>query len=112
MKNLLPSFQQETDFVVAAFSNDMLPNAMKVAALLRKAGATVDMQQEPKKKVGQTFDYANRVGARFVALVAPDEWSKNMVRIKDLRMQDKDKNQQDVALDKLEEWRTVFPTLP
>ena len=102
MKNLLPSFQQETDFVVAAFSNDMLPNAMKVpanaparftpacgphhyapkkkiantprdmsrgvplyvplhvplyvslyqvAALLRKAGATVDMQQEPKKKV-------------------------------------------------------------
>ena len=32
MKNLLPSFQQETDFVVAAFSNDMLPNAMKVPA--------------------------------------------------------------------------------
>jgi hypothetical protein len=37
--------------VVAAFSKDMLGNAMEVAALLRKAGATVDMQQEPKKKV-------------------------------------------------------------
>ena len=35
---------------------------------------------ELKKKVGQTFDYANRVGAQYVALVAPDEWDKNMVR--------------------------------
>ena len=30
MKNLLPSLEQQTDFVVAAFSSDMLPNAMKV----------------------------------------------------------------------------------
>ena len=30
-------------------------------------------------QVGMTFDYANRVGARFVALIAPDEWSKKMV---------------------------------
>jgi len=111
MKGLLPNFSQETDFVVAAFNKEMLPNAMKVAALLRKAGATVDMQQEPKKKVGQTFDYANRVGARFVALVAPDEWNKNMVRIKDLRMEDKEANQKDIALDKLDTWSSVFPAL-
>ena len=47
---------------------------------------------------------------RFVALVAPDEWSKNMVRIKDLRMEDKDKNQKDVPLDDLTSWRSVFPS--
>lgn len=47
---------------------------MQVASILRGAGAAVDMQQEPKKKVGQTFDYANRIGAGLVALVAPSEW--------------------------------------
>ncbi|EKX42834.1 hypothetical protein GUITHDRAFT_87963 [Guillardia theta CCMP2712] len=108
MKNLLPDFPQLTDFVVAAFSKDMLPNALTVAAKLREAGATVDMQVELKKKVGQTFDYANRVGAQYVALVAPDEWDKNMVRVKDLRMEDKEANQKDIPLDKLHEWRTFF----
>jgi hypothetical protein len=44
-----------------------------------------------------------------VALVAPDEWSKKMVRIKDLRMEDKDANQKDVALDQLHTWASVFP---
>ncbi|KAJ1487678.1 hypothetical protein T484DRAFT_1786018 [Baffinella frigidus] len=63
---------------------------------------------EPKKKVGQTFDYANRIGARFLAFVAPGEWVKNEVRIKDLRMEDKDANQKDVSIDKLADWRTVF----
>ena len=48
-------------------------------------------------------------GRRFVALVAPDEWSKKMVRIKDLRMEDKDANQKDVALDQLHTWASVFP---
>ena len=109
MKKLLPSFDQRTDFVVAAFNRDMLPNALAVASLLRKAGAAVDMQLEPKKKVGQTFDYANRAGARFIAFVAPDEWAKNMVRIKDLRMEDKDANQKDVALDQLHTWASLFP---
>ena len=43
-----------------------------------------------------------------MALVAPDEWSKNMVRIKDLRMEDKDKNQKDIPLSELASWRTAF----
>ncbi len=37
---------------------------------------TAGGQGEAKRKVGQTFDYANRVGADMVALVAPDEWDK------------------------------------
>lgn len=33
----------------------------------------------------QAFDYGDRVGARYLAFVAPDEWDKGMVRIKSLR---------------------------
>jgi len=109
MKNLLPALEQTADFVVAAFDQGMLAKAMSVAARLRAAGAVVDMQCEPKKKVGLTFDYANRVGARFVALVAPTEWDQGMVRVKDLRAEDKTTNQLDVQLDALAGWRDLFP---
>jgi histidyl-tRNA synthetase len=108
MKGLIPNMQQQVDYVVAAYDKSMLCNAMSVAARLRAAGAVVDMQMEPKKKVGQTFDYANRIGARCLAFVGPGEWVKGEVRVKDLRMEDKDANQKDVPLDSLANWRAIF----
>jgi hypothetical protein len=33
------------------------------------------------------------------------------VRIKDLRMEDKEQNQKDILLDELDSWRTAFPAL-
>jgi histidyl-tRNA synthetase len=48
----------------------------------------VDVLLEPKKKVAQTFDYANRIGARYVVFVAPSEWENGCVRIKDLRAEE------------------------
>ena len=107
MKGLLPPLPRETDILVAAFNQSMLGPAMKVASLLRAAGAAVDTQQEPKKKVGQTFDYANRIGAGLVALVAPGEWEKGMVRIKNLRSENKDANQKDLLLADLSGWASL-----
>mmetsp|Transcript_82667 Transcript_82667/g.221642 ORF Transcript_82667/g.221642 Transcript_82667/m.221642 type:complete len:91 (-) Transcript_82667:66-338(-) len=88
----------------------MQDKALQVASILREAGASVDMQGEVKRKVAQTFDYANRAGARMVALVAPDEWAKGMVRIKNLRVEDKEANQKDVPLADLPAtWATLWP---
>merc|ERR1711953_1152612 len=56
-----------------------------VARLLRQAGKTVDVFPDPAKQVKKAFDYADRRGAIRVAFVAPSEWEKQMVRIKDLR---------------------------
>jgi histidyl-tRNA synthetase len=36
--------------------------------------------------VANTFDYANRVGARYIVFVAPIEWAQGKVRVKDLRL--------------------------
>ena len=74
------------DFVVAAFNENMQGAAMRATRLMREGGANVDLLLEPKKKVANTFDYANRVGARFIAFVAPSEWERGEVRIKDLRL--------------------------
>ena len=85
-KGITPNLPKEVDFVVAAFNEGMQGSAMKTAAALREGGAQVDLLLEPKKKVTQTFDYANRVGARYMVFVAPQEWEGGKVRIKDLRL--------------------------
>ena len=51
----------------------------------RSVGVAVDLCLAAKKKVGQAFDYANRIGADFMAFVAPDEWERGSVCIKSLR---------------------------
>ena len=84
-KGLMPDFPKTVEFVVAAFNEDMQGKAMKTASLIRNGGADVDMLLEPKKKVANTFDYANRVGARYIVFVAPAEWENDTVRVKDLR---------------------------
>ena len=82
----MPSLPKKIDFVVAAFNPSMQGAAMKTASLMRAGGAKVDLLLEPKKKVTATFDYANRVGARYIVFVAPAEWEKGEVRVKDLRL--------------------------
>ncbi len=84
---------------------------MKTAAALREGGAQVDLLLEPKKKVTQTFDYANRVGARYMVFVAPQEWEAGKVRIKDLRLGEDvpdEEKQLDVALDDLVKVKEVL----
>ncbi|CAE7199864.1 unnamed protein product [Symbiodinium natans] len=84
-KQVLPELPHKVDFVVAAFNQDMMGKALQVARLLRKAGKSVDVYAEASKKVAKAFNYADRAGAERIAFVAPDEWSKGLVRIKDLR---------------------------
>jgi histidyl-tRNA synthetase len=66
---LLPVLPKQIDFVVAAFNEGMQGAAMKATAAIRDGGAQVDLLLEPKKKVANTFDYANRVGARYIVFV-------------------------------------------
>lgn len=84
-KQVAPPLPMTVDFVVAAFNQDMMGKAFNVARRLRKAGKTVDVYTDVAKKVGKAFNYADRAGAVKIAFVAPDEWAKGLVRIKDLR---------------------------
>jgi histidyl-tRNA synthetase len=128
-KNLLPNVQKRVDFCVCAYNKDMQGKAMKAAGLLRqntsppasgensgnknggdrnnsdegendqKRLVVVDVLLEPKKKVAQTFDYANRIGARYVVFVAPSEWENGCVRIKDLRAEEYAEEDEDKQVD-------------
>jgi histidyl-tRNA synthetase len=64
-----------------------LPKYLDLAGYLRAAGIPTEVQMEPRKLAKQ-FQYADRAGIRFVAVLGPDEQAKGVVTIKDLRKQD------------------------
>lgn len=105
-KGVTPELPATVDFVVAAFSQDFMGKALSVARQLRLAGKSVDVFTEPGKKLAKAYNYADRIGARKLALVAPSEWEKGLVRVKDLRIEnssavaDEDK-QKDIPFDDL-----------
>jgi histidyl-tRNA synthetase len=100
-KNLCPHLEPSIDDVVVPFDETMREFACAVAAKLRKKGHAVDVQLIPKKKLAWCYEYADRVGAQRVVLIAPDEWSKGLVRVKFLRETDESKKQVDIPLSDL-----------
>ena len=58
--------------------------SQQVAQLLRSTGWSVHVLLTVKK-ASKVFDFADKIGARRVAYVAPNEWAANKVRVKDLR---------------------------
>merc|ERR1712048_1354575 len=98
-KGVTPELPAEVDYVVAAFNSDFMGPALQVARSLRLAGKSVDVYTEPSRKVAKAYNYADRVGARRVALVAPSEWEKGCVRVKDLRSFSKDASSEEKERD-------------
>jgi histidyl-tRNA synthetase len=70
-----------------------------VATALRDADRRVDLVLEPRK-TKWVFKHADRLGARYVVLLAPDEAARGSVRVKRLS----DSEQYDVRLEDLVQW--------
>ncbi len=70
----LPGTEPAVDFVVVPFDESMFAASLKVTTRLREAGWGVN-QMLASKAGKKAFDYANRIGAHYVAYVAPDEWA-------------------------------------
>eukprot|EP00818_Percolomonas_sp_WS_P005427 CAMPEP_0117442760 /NCGR_PEP_ID=MMETSP0759-20121206/4326_1 /TAXON_ID=63605 /ORGANISM="Percolomonas cosmopolitus, Strain WS" /LENGTH=427 /DNA_ID=CAMNT_0005234675 /DNA_START=99 /DNA_END=1383 /DNA_ORIENTATION=+ len=85
-KQLLPK-SLEMDDLVIPFDDGMRLNAVSVVEQLRSHNPqrTADLYLGNTKKMKQMFNYADRIGAERVILVAPDEWEIGEVRIKYLR---------------------------
>ncbi len=82
-KNLLPTLAPFVQDVVFAFDESLREAATQVAARLRDAGRSVDLILE-NKKLKWAFKHADMAGAQRMVLLAPDEWSKGLVRVRNL----------------------------
>ncbi len=82
-KDLIPELVSDIDDTVIPLNSDLRNAAVMVAASLRNSGRTVDLVLEDKK-MKWVFKHVERVGAKRLVLLAPDEWSRKMVKVKDL----------------------------
>jgi histidyl-tRNA synthetase len=95
-RGLLPDLPHSIDDLVMPLTPEMRGAACSVAARLRRAGRSADLVLEDKK-MKWVFKAAERCGAGRLVLVAPDEWEKGLVRVKDLGARE----EMDVKLDDL-----------
>ncbi len=82
-KGLIPELISGVDDIVLSLNQDLRDIAVRVAASLRLSDRTVDLVLEDKK-IKWAFKHAERVGAKRLVLLAPDEWSRKMIKVKDL----------------------------
>jgi histidyl-tRNA synthetase len=95
-KGLLPELPPRSDDVVFAFSEELRPAASRIATQLRATGRRVDLMLEAKR-VKAAFKHADRIGARRMVMLAPDEWVRGEVRVKDLESG----TEHDISVDRL-----------
>mmetsp|Transcript_7850 Transcript_7850/g.11648 ORF Transcript_7850/g.11648 Transcript_7850/m.11648 type:complete len:490 (+) Transcript_7850:31-1500(+) len=97
--DLVPSIQ---DFVVPFPKSNMESLAAEIVSSLRfKHGRVADIPLIKNWNLRKAFNYADRVGAERVILVAPDEVSRSMVTVKYLRETDESKKQEEISLQEL-----------
>lgn len=82
---LIPPLRVQPALVlVTVFSPELLPESLRLAAELRRAGLPVATYPEPAKLPRQ-FKYADRLGMRVALVLGPDELSVGQVTVKDLQ---------------------------
>jgi histidyl-tRNA synthetase len=82
-KDLVPRLVSGIDDIVISLNPELRNVAVRVAASLRDSDRTVDLVLEDKK-VKWAFKHAERIGAKRLVLIAPDEWSRKKIKVKDL----------------------------
>lgn len=99
-RDLLPSFQASgVDSVVFAMNEDLYKASLDVASKLRAAGQKVDLVLEPKK-TKWVMKYANRIGAKYCAIIGSQEFENGEVSIKNLEVGE----QESVKIAELADW--------
>jgi histidyl-tRNA synthetase len=82
-RKLIPDLLNVIDDIVVPLNPDLRNVAVMVASSLRVSGRMVDLVLEDKK-MKWVFKHAERIGAKRLVLLAPEEWSRKKVKIKDL----------------------------
>jgi histidyl-tRNA synthetase len=84
---LIESAESSVEVLVAQMDEVRLPEYLKLASELRRAGINAEVQLE-SRKVAKQFQYADRAGIRFVLLLGEDEAARGVVAVKDMRKQE------------------------
>jgi len=82
-KKLLPKPDLGPDVYIVPVNEQMIPEVLKIAHLLRnKYIVDVDLM---RRKISKQFDYANSIGAKKVVVVGPEELKTKKFTVKDMK---------------------------
>lgn len=76
-------FEEENKPVYIAYMEDMIKEAIKIVRMVRQHDIKAEMDLM-RRSISKSLEYANKKGFNKVIIVAPDEWKKNKVILKDM----------------------------
>ncbi len=82
---LIPDLQvNPTQILVTIFNEELLPDSLSIATVLRTADFSV--QTYPKEeKIGKQLKFADRCGVKFALIIGPEEKEQGIAQVKDMR---------------------------
>ena len=97
-RGLAPAATAGLDVFVAAATGDDVPHALALAHALRDAGLRAEYALSPAP-LRKQLELAAARRSRYAVVVAPDEWARGQVVLRDLEEKDKTRAQRAVARD-------------
>lgn len=83
--NLLPTQKSlSTQVLVTIFSPDLLDKSLELSTSLRKAGVATEIYPDTETKLDRQLKYASTKGIPYVAIIGPEEVTKNEVKVKNM----------------------------
>lgn len=92
-------FEKEEKPIYVAYIENMQREAIRIVNKLRKKGIKAEMDLM-RRSISKSLDYANRKGMRKAIIVAPDEWKKGLVLIKNMEKG----SQEEVKINEIEKY--------
>lgn len=74
-----------TTVLVTVFSPNLLTQSLSIAHVLRSKRINAELYLDTKDRLDKQLKYADRKGIPFAVIQGPEERSKNVVKLKDLR---------------------------
>lgn len=97
---LLSGKKTNTDVLVTVFDKTTLGKSIEILNKLQDAGLNTELYIQ-EDKLGTQLKYANKKGAPYVIVCGPDEISKNVVVLKDMKTGDQKEMKLEKAVEEL-----------
>lgn len=83
--NLLPNKNTSTKVLVTVFSNELIKKSILIVNELRNNNINTDIILDADLRLDKQFKYADKKGIPYVIIVGPEEASKNIIKLKDMK---------------------------
>ncbi len=103
--SLFPKDLQTTKVLVTVFSPDIMEESLNCSLLIRNAGVATELYLDENLPAGRQgakmekqLKYADQKGIPFVVIIGPDEVSKNMITLRNMKTREQITNFKEVIL--------------